>query len=308
MLMSDREYDAVLVDFSWLLKRSFHAFQQQNPTVLGERPGETIYTGDVYGVLDTLTRIRKLSPDAVIVLCVDMKNPDGSYTNKVATEGYKAGRTQDEAFAKYEEAVALGCMLNQVFRAGIPGAEADEIIVTLAGHLSSKGKEVLIYSRDKDMRQAIGERVRQVHSIKHGRYHEVLDTDAVKEIYGCPPGAVRMWQAIRGDGIDGIKGYPRFQGRFAGLIAENFPTPDLLFNRDKNLLPLNVEKQAKKLDAWEENLRKNYLMVRMDLVDIKDINFTIPAKRPDLIQKYELLKFKLTLEAEDSGAFETRDM
>jgi 5'-3' exonuclease len=307
--IQDHEYAAVLVDFSWLMKRSFHGLQVQNPHVMGESEGEVIYTGDIYGTLDTLIRIRRLSPDATIILCVDSRNSDGTYTNKMVTAGYKADRQKDEAFQKYSETLACACMMSKVFRARISGVEADEIMVTLALHLGEKGMKVLIYSRDKDMNQAVTQNIQKTHQIKNGCYHEVLTPQKIQEIYMCPPEGLRMWQAIKGDGIDNVEGYPQFFKKVASVIASKFFTPGAFASRVPGDLDVKTEKQAKKLDAWIDEttgvsrLAQNFEMVRMNTLDVQAIQLDIPAARPEILEKYRLKEFKMFLGIDNQPSF-----
>lgn len=292
-----KDYDIVLVDYSWLLARSFYAYKKMNLGVIIDE--ERVYTGDVYGVLDTLQRIKTVVPVAVIMLCVDSKTEDGTYLNKASSEEYKAGRTEKkECFSKYDVILGLGCLLDDVYVARTYGMEADEVIVALAHAGVEKGKKVLLYAKDKDMCQAVvGDTVVKAHQIKSGKFYDVLNEARVTERFGCPPYRLPMWQAIKGDAIDGVPGYTRFLSKHAGVIASTFATPDELFARDKEKdLPRNVERQAKKLDAWKDQMKSNFKMVRMTDLDMKDVKITRPEADRSLLRKWKLFKFIAALD------------
>jgi 5'-3' exonuclease len=298
--MTAHDYDAVLVDFSWLVARSFYA--HSGLSVVLSEAGETreVRTGDLYGTLDAISGIVTAAPDAKVLLCVDSKNDDGTYTTKSGDSGYKAGREAGKAcFEKYGLILSLACEFPNTYAAEIPGAEADEVITTMADYLSGLGKRSMIFSRDKDLCQAVGPLVEKSHAILGGTFADPMGPEEVREKMGVLPGSVPMMQAIVGDSIDGVRKYPRFWAKHAAAIASRFPDPDSFFSRNGDELPPRVERQAEKLDDWEDQLRNNYKLTDMGYFSHESVRFTRPLLEDSglVISRYRLFKFKDAISA-----------
>lgn len=291
-----QDFDAVLVDFSWLLARS-HFAMSKRADLSAVVDGAVVPTGDIYGTLSSLSGICRAAPSAKVVLCVDSK-VGGVYESKAHFDGYKADRDfgprGNPAFDKYGETLAAASLLERVFVAERKGSEADELMVTLAGHLSDSGKRVLIFARDKDMCQAVrGDLVFKSDKVSGGKFVDVQGEAEVAARFGCSPEAVRMFQAITGDGIDGFDGFARFQRKHAAAIAEAFRSPEDLWSRDRGALGPSVERQAAKLDADREKLERNFRLADMRLAgDLDGIEFSKVGGGRAVVDKYRLSKFR----------------
>lgn len=282
--------DAVLVDYSWLLARAYYALLKQNTSVVVE--GKQVYTGDVFRALQDIVGLKRAAPGARIILCVDTKTEGGQYLSAEGQTDYKSGRVKDGKFEKYHEVLALACMLDDVYVAGAYGAEGDEIIVSLARYLMQRDKTVMIFANDKDVCQAIyAEQVLMSKTIKAGHFEDVMDEQGVAErFHGCSPVCLPMYQAMVGDGVDGVKGYPRFHKKIAGELAQRYMSPEALESRAPGELPARLEKQAKKLDAWSDTLKANFKLTDMrgDRWRADQIRIYRPGPRPDLLDTWRL--------------------
>lgn len=310
--MVNDPFGAVLVDYSWLLARAYHAMKRQNLTAMVD--GERVYTGDAFRTLQDVVGLKRAAPEAKVLLCIDWKTDEGTYTSAEGSEEYKADRVGPKPmFEKYDEVLALACMLDDVYVAGAYGAEADEVIVSLAAKLSSRGERVLMFARDKDLCQAVsGDRVVLVGKVSGGAVVEQLDEDGVVEKYGCPPSSMAMYQAIVGDKVDGVVRYPRFMSKYAALLARKYPEPRLLLERQEGELDAKAERQAKKLDGWREQLEANFKLTDMRLVPerVKKIEVFRPPPRPDLVELWRLNSFAdaLLAQSDARGSFRVESM
>ncbi len=84
----------------------------------------------------------------------------------------------------------------------MPGHEADDIIATLARQCEAMKANVFILTADKDMMQAVTDRVKIYDAMKD----VVIDTAGVIERFGVEPSRVPEVMALMGDTSDNIPG------------------------------------------------------------------------------------------------------
>jgi DNA polymerase-1 len=105
--------------------------------------------------------------------------------------------------------------------------EADDAIGAHARAESSAGGRALILSADRDMYQAVGERVTVLEMNKSGTTE--LGTADVIERYGIAPALVPDFIALRGDPSDGLPGAPGIGAKTAAeLLRVHGTLEDLL--------------------------------------------------------------------------------
>ncbi len=120
---------------------------------------------------------------------------------------------------------ALGIPLH-----ALPGAEADDIIGTLAKRAEAMGHQVLISTGDKDMAQLVTEKVTLEDSFKE----KPLDVNGVFEKFGVWPNQIIDYLTLMGDASDGIMGVPGVGAKTAAkLLNEYGSIGGILENVDK---------------------------------------------------------------------------
>ncbi len=98
------------------------------------------------------------------------------------------------------------------------GAEADDVIATLARRAEERGLDVTICTADKDARQLLTEHIH----ILNLRKGEVLDVAALMADWGVTPGQVVDVLALTGDTSDNIPGVPGIGLKTASKLLEEF--------------------------------------------------------------------------------------
>jgi DNA polymerase-1 len=127
-------------------------------------------------------------------------------------------------------------MLKRLFEAfRIPvliheGAEADDVIATLARRSVERGLDVVICTSDKDARQLLDAHTR----ILNLRKGEFLDVDGLKADWGVRPDQVVDVLTLTGDAVDNVPGVPGIGLKTAVALLQEYETLDnLMANVDK---------------------------------------------------------------------------
>jgi len=186
----------ILVDGSSYLFRAFHALP-----ALNNSKGQP--TGAIYGTLNMIKKlINDYQPEHIAIVF----DPKGkTFRNDIYPE-YKANR---EAMPE-ELRVQIKPLFEAIEALGLPlvivdGVEADDVIGTLAKHMTTQGKKMLISTGDKDLAQLVDANVTLINTMT-GRK---LDPEGVKEKFGVPPELIIDYLALMGDAGDNIPGVPK---------------------------------------------------------------------------------------------------
>lgn len=208
-----------LMDGSTFLFRAFHAMR----VPLRTREGRA--TQAIYGFVNMLRGVlREYAPERLAVV-LDAKGK--TFRSDLYAE-YKANRPpMDEDLRAQQEVVkeivpALGIRLLSV-----TGVEADDVIGTLARAGSAAGREVVIFSGDKDLAQLVDERVVMVDTMRKTR----LDVAGVREKFGVPPEQIVELLALMGDASDNIPGVPMVGAKTAVKWLGEFGSLDAVVRR-----------------------------------------------------------------------------
>ena len=102
----------------------------------------------------------------------------------------------------------------------LPGAEADDIIGTLAKRAEKAGHQVLISTGDKDMAQLVTDKVTLEDSFKD----KPMDVDGVIEKFGVRPDQIIDYLTLMGDASDGIRGVPGVGAKTAAKLLNEYGT------------------------------------------------------------------------------------
>lgn len=219
--------DIVLVDSSWLLHRSFHAYNNLSASV----GGVPVVTGDIFGFMRSIGSIIKRRPQSAVILCMDDRTE--ATDRKKKHEGYKENREGNrDVYLKIDEVLATASLLPCVFIAWKAGLEADDHLFSLAKALSPAMENVYIYCGDNDLLQAVGGNV-YVFRKMHQRGFDLLGEEYVVEKFGVGSKGLAMLRSIRGDSSDNLKGYSRFPSKLAIAIATRWSDAPVFLSEAK---------------------------------------------------------------------------
>ena len=186
----------ILVDGSYYLFRTYHAL----PKTMQNTQGLT--TNAIRGTLNALLKLMRRYHPTHMAVCFDTKSP--TFRHKMSEE-YKAGRPPIDA----ELVEQIPYIHRLVTALGIPllrieGAEADDIIGTMAYRAVAQGHHVVISTGDKDMIQLVNDAV----ILEDSFTGKITDTQGVIDKLGIKPRQMIDYLTLMGDTSDGIKGVP----------------------------------------------------------------------------------------------------
>jgi DNA polymerase-1 len=200
-------------------------------------------TNVVLGVARILLKILSEEKPAAIAAAFDTPHPTPRH--EMYPE-YKANRLKvpEDLLVQIplvkEVIDALG-----VRRIELPGAEADDIIGTLARAAEEKGMDVVIVSSDKDLYQLVSPRVR----VRDGLKERTVGEAEVREVFGVAPGQVADLLALAGDPSDNVPGVPGIGEKTAAELIREFGTLEELLSHTGRLKGSRKEKIEKNADA-----------------------------------------------------------
>ena len=211
----------VLVDGSYFLFRAFHALPPLTTS-------NGLHTNAVRGAISAIQKLmRRVQPTHMAVI-FDTSEPTFRHHLSPIYKGDRPSMPTELA----EQIPYLHALIRAL---GIPlhflaGAEADDIIGTLAKRAEALGHQVLISTGDKDMAQLVTEKVTLEDSFK-GR---PMDVQAVFEKFGVWPHQIIDYLTLMGDASDGIMGVPGVGAKTAAkLLTEYGSIGGILENVDK---------------------------------------------------------------------------
>lgn len=214
LLEQHKHQQVILIDMSWLLYRSYYAFQQ-----LTNQDG--IQTGQYFGLSNTLQTIKEFYPNNLILLVDDGK----PVLRKELNESYKANREQNSFF--YNKRDVVDCIIQKlpnVYRVFNSVVEADDLLFSIS-RIKDFNNQFIIFTSDKDLYQALDETTFLSSELKHGRFIlKDTQSDQYKEFFqDLEPFQVPYYRAVVGDPSDNLKSiYPRFPKKIAYYFAKNY--------------------------------------------------------------------------------------
>lgn len=211
----------VLVDGSYFLFRAYHAIPPLTTST-------GLQTNAVRGAISAIQKLmRRIQPTHMAVI---FDTPEPTFRHLLSPI-YKGDRPSmpDELAEQipylHQLIRALGIPLHT-----LPGAEADDIIGTLAKQAEKAGHQVLISTGDKDMAQLVTDRVTLEDSFKD----KPMDINGVFEKFGVWPNQMIDYLTLMGDASDGIMGVPGVGAKTAAkLLTEYGSLQGILENVDK---------------------------------------------------------------------------
>jgi DNA polymerase-1 len=213
-----------VLDAMGLAYRAYYAFIRR--PLLNSR-GEN--TSAIFGVANTILKIRRDEQPEYWALAWDGPGPTHRH---LLFPDYKATRKPmpDDLLSQIpvleDLAQALGLPVLEV-----PGAEADDVMATLATRAEREGHEVALVTSDKDMLQLVGERVRVLSPVGRGEDYQWVDREVVRRKWGVPPEHIRDVLALMGDASDNIPGVKGVGEKTAVELITRFGSLDALYER-----------------------------------------------------------------------------
>jgi DNA polymerase I len=138
-----------------------------------------------------------------------------------------------------------------------PGAEADDVIATLARRAVEKGLHVVICTADKDARQLLNDHIR----ILNLRKGEFLDVEGLKADWGVRPDQVIDTLALTGDAVDNVPGVPGIGLKTAVALLQEFETIEgIMANLDK----VSGAKRKQNLKDHAETVKQGRRLITLD--------------------------------------------
>ncbi len=137
------------------------------------------------------------------------------------------------------------------------GAEADDIIATLARRAAERGIDSVICTSDKDARQLIDAKTR-ILNIRKG---EFLDTEGLLKDWGVRPDQVVDTLALTGDTVDNVPGVPGIGLKTAVGLLQQFETIEGIY---ANMARISGAKRKENLLAHQETLARGRALIRLE--------------------------------------------
>lgn len=280
----------ILVDGSYYLFRTYHAL----PKTMQNSQG--LITNAIRGTLNALLKLMRRYHPTHMAVCFDTKSPTFRHA---MSEDYKANRPKMDV----ELAEQIPYIHSLVAALGIPllrieGAEADDIIGTLAHRAVAEGHHVVISTGDKDMMQLINDCV----ILEDSFTGKITDSAGVVEKFGINPNQMIDFLTLMGDSSDGIKGVPGIGKKTAKDLLNEYGNID---NMLKNVADIKG-RAGKNLVEYADDIPFNAqlativtdLEIGQDWQDLK-INTDPCANIDELRALYTELEFRNELASLD---------
>src|ERR1700730_16114831 len=210
----------LVADVPWLLYRAF--FSVPRSVVDGE--GQPVNA--LLGAVNALLSASEACNPRAVVACLGSQEAD----YRVALYPlYHAHRDAmpPELSDQWERAPDLLASLGWTVHASAD-LEADDVMLSFARLEAEAGGRALLLTADRDLFQAVGERV-AVLELRRDAGPVEVGPRQVRERYGVAPGLVPDFIALRGDPSDGLPGAPGIGAKTAAeLLREHGSLEDML--------------------------------------------------------------------------------
>lgn len=204
-----------------------------------------------------LLRVLDVEKPEHLVIAFDTPKP--SFRKELYSE-YKANReSPPEDLVKQIPEIMKMVDAFQIKRLQQEGAEADDVIGTLAERAIQEGFTVEIITGDKDLMQLVGEKVTLFDTMKDKR----VGPSEVVEKFGVTPEQVVDFLALMGDASDNIPGVTGIGEKTAAQLISNFGSLENLYahldeiKQDKRRETLQKEKEIAFLSKELATVKKD---------------------------------------------------
>jgi 5'-3' exonuclease len=226
----------LIADVPWLLYRAFFSL----PKSIVGADGQPVNA--LLGTVNAILAVLEARPARAVAACMGAE--EAVYRVQLYP-GYHAQRESmpPELATQWEQAPALLQSLGWTFATDAE-LEADDVMFSFAlaevagdgdvgtqttqrggestAGSESRGGRALLLSGDRDMFQAVGDRVAVVLPGKGGADPEEIGPEQVRERYGIDPSLVTDFIALRGDPSDGLPGAPGIGAKTAAELLNRY--------------------------------------------------------------------------------------
>ncbi len=208
----------LIADVPWLLYRGYFALPKSIKGA-GGRPVNALL-----GTVNALLSAIEARPPRAVVVCFGAE--EARYRVE-AYPPYHAHRDPmpDELREQWERAPELLAGFGWI-AANAEELEADDAMGSYARVEAEAGGRALLLTADRDLYQAVGERV-AVLDLGKGHVLEVTEDDVIGR-YGIAPERVPDFIALRGDPSDGLPGAPGIGAKTAAALLQTYDTLEAL--------------------------------------------------------------------------------
>ncbi|MCK5218774.1 DNA polymerase I [bacterium] len=204
----------MLIDGTAQIYRAFYAIRS-----LTDPRGRPVQA--VFGFANTLLNLINCYHPSHLVVVFDRPEPTRCHKIFPAYKAHRETMPED-----LQAQIPLVKDLVNAFQLKLyeqPGIEADDILVTLARQAGRKSMDVLIFTTDKDIFQAVTSQVKILRPRRGGKgEYELLDQAGIERVFGVPPKQVADVLALMGDTSDNIPGVPGVGEKTALELIKNF--------------------------------------------------------------------------------------
>jgi 5'-3' exonuclease len=212
----------LIADVPWLLYRAFFSL----PKSIKGAGGKPVNA--LLGTVNALLAASEARPPRAVVACF------GAEQARYRVEAYPPYHAhRDPMPAELAEQWARAPSLLASFGWTIADAqelEADDAMGSFAQVEAQGGGRALLLTADRDLYQAVGERVAVLEMGKGGVFTD-LGPEQVLERYSIEPGLVSDFIALRGDPSDGLPGAPGIGAKTAAALLRTYGTLEALLEQ-----------------------------------------------------------------------------
>ena len=200
-------------------------------------------------------------------------------------ENYKANRKPCPEELKIQMPLArefLKCL--NVFWFEKEGFEADDICGTVAKMAGAAGKEVIVFTSDRDFLQLIDKNI-SIHILKTGMSNiDIMNTETMPAKYGFSPLQIIDYKGLRGDSSDNLPGIPGVGDKTAVKLIQEYGSFEKIVEAAKEM----KSKVGESIVANQDLGRHCYEMAQIQT------NVELPFNLDDIVyQGYEFGKLHL---------------
>jgi len=218
------KHTLIAVDGTSLMYRAYYAIRE-----LTGPDGSA--TNAVYGFTNMLLRLLDDYDPEFMVVSFDRGKPEHRIKLYPDYKGHRPEMPDDlrSQFAPAREILAgLGIPCLEV-----DGVEADDVIASVVGKLSSRREKCLIVTGDKDFLQLVDDNVRVLLTRRGITEMTEYDREQVLEDVGLPPERLADMKGLMGDSSDNIPGVPGVGEKTAQKLLRQFSSvEEVLENLD----------------------------------------------------------------------------
>ncbi len=276
----------ILVDGSFLVHRSYHAFKD-NPLSVKSTGEET---SAVYGFLNTFLNAYNTYKPTNIAVTFDLPKPTFRH---LKYKDYKANRppTPDSLINQFTRVRQLMSSFNVPIYE-MEGYEADDVLGTLCRQAEDHNIDTLVLTGDSDILQLVSPTVRVL--MNYGtRRQKIYNEAAVYERYGgLGPETIPDIKAMEGDQSDNITGVPGVGIKTAIRLLNQFRSIEGIFEHINEVNPTRFQKilqenhERVKLNKWLTTISRE-VPVTLDLEN----SYFLDYKRTAVIDLLRELEF-----------------